>query len=268
MDQDNPDLLSDDDSRPFDTDLNHSRFRINPESRNLLLKFKEELSSIKDKHPEIISAVFFGSHVVSQANKNSDVDSIIFIDETKVKGIQPISSGRVTPDSNDSNYQFYRQTFDSIRESLSQNLELAPEKTEDVSFCLISKARIDNELNGLVQYLRDSNAYEKKHDRVNPEDYHHSLDFLFLIQAGRDLDPYRAYILRKLEQESDVAEQAWKEISSGLYFWERKRIGHLVDEYDKNLWPQSINQAIKIFGLEHTPPAFAAEKPHRPRPNL
>jgi len=211
------------------------RFRLNESSSVLLGKLQEGLKDCQEDYPEIVGLTVFGSQVkgVSRSPENgkgaSDIDFYLIVRDSDPSE----DSGLYEP-----TYHRSEDVYESFVDQMHKKLGMGREGFHGL-LLLVSKERIDFEIDKLMQ---NEGAFSR-------------LGYLFHMQIGNGLDPFRSYILKRLKDEGNVGDKIWRdqiikianEMESGKLPTDvaRKR-----DTNRKHMYPQSVNEAIDFYKLE------------------
>lgn len=239
--------------------LETHRFRVNENSRNVLSRYRSLIERVREKNPGIVGTVVYGSHVVGKSRENSDIDSYIFVDENEV-GLSETLGKRIKPDESDANWKTVDDDLgEKVRKQVREEFGLTLEETKDIRFRLLSKERIDNELDSLIEWKMSWMKYKAEGgERPSFDSPPENFRLLFHMQLGNGLNKYRAYVLKKLQGAGDVCEEVWNGAISMVGFMERGKVSKDVQEKDF-VFPGSLDEAIKVFGLENTEPAYGLD---------
>lgn len=235
--------------------LETHRFRIDDSSSRVLERFRAELEKFKSIHSEIIGATIFGSHTKGTARTEdhidgkSDIDSFIFVDEAKTNLPEKIEMVGVSGVDANNKYLIEVLTM-PFREIIAQTENVEIRILKDIRLRLLSKARIDQEL---IQ-MEDDYSWTAS-----------DLMRIFQLQIGHDLNPYRAYVLSELKKRGDKGEEIWKEraLDAVLYSENANLMKGFTDEKiefqekREQLYPQTIDDAVKYFHLENVQPKYS-----------
>lgn len=257
--------------------LESRRFQVTNESGETLRRFRDELKEFMEQHPEIVGSTVYGSHTKGKArgendpDGKSDIDSFIFIDEDKVDDINPESdSGISTIDSpnwktvNDGVGQEFKDLF-------AEAGSYSEEQMKGMSVRLISKSRIDNDIDEMYSYLQKMDDFENglsERPSFNERPMENDIGRLFQFQLGKGLDSYRAYILDELKQKGDLGDKIWEVfIFEDTLSTESQRLVKALaadaTDYDKgyikvrkSLFPHSVDEAVKYYHTEKIEPKY------------
>lgn len=229
-------------------ELGLNRFRLNEISRIKLGGYRLLYEKFSLENPSIVGTTIFGSQVVGRARSDSDIDSYLFIDEDiwNPNGVKN-PDARVAIEDNDKDWFEAMTTLGyNFRNLVGEKLGLTEVQRIEIRTRLLSKVRIDNEINALMGYTK------KRHNFSSVVYPNISIDKLFHLQLGRGLDGYRAYILGVLKQEGALGELVWQQMMETVEMMERR----LQVSRDPKIFPQTVDQAFKKFRLEHTKPKY------------
>ncbi|QQS39419.1 nucleotidyltransferase domain-containing protein [Candidatus Woesebacteria bacterium] len=229
--------------------LETHRFQINETSKVKLRKFRKLLTETQTKHPEIIAATVFGSQIIGKATDISDIDAVVFVDVNKA-GLSDKPDALFSDTRGDQNWeQVNGQIGDVFRNKASKLLPSAEAK-QGIKLRLISEARINNEMDNLINYQQQIDA-KKADGGISSvvERSRSDIHYLFHLQiGGSDLEKYRCIVLDRLAALGELGDEIWRDrIVFGVQFDENARLGE-VDRTSNELFPLSIEKAREKFG--------------------
>lgn len=203
--------------------LETHRFKINKESSEKI----KALRTILDKDECVVGGVVYGSHTYELENSNSDLDSIIFIDDNTL------------PDK-----------VEGLKLSLSASFKETEKK--GIRLKKISNDIVNKQVDSLIYY------FSQDISKRDPNNFPYTLlPDLFLMQIGsKKIDQYRKIVLDKIG-EANCGDDIWnKYLSSELLviFNKNNRLGN-SEKYNRfvekrsNIMPTSVKEARSYFGL-------------------
>jgi predicted nucleotidyltransferase len=197
--------------------LERKRFLLSnsPEIKKRLHKIQEIIYEMKEKYPEIISACIFGSMTKGYANKESDIDMYLILDQEKLDKLMESKERE-----ND------EECVSELDYRLAHDLKLQPEQITNVLGLAYSKKSI-------------TESIKKGNFRYTPQ--------LFLMSIGRDIEGYRKAVLDELEKEGSEGEKDWRTIVDRLIEFENIGLPNDLREKRRKFYPQTIAEAKKYF---------------------
>src|SRR3989344_837040 len=236
------------------TDLESHRFRLNEISSDKLPKLKSLLETLQREQPAVVGVTVFGSQVTGKATPSSDIDGYLFVDEDKLGVRSDDESATILPGEGDLVAEHVDQVIGhKFRSRLNRELNLPYIDALQMRIRLLSKKRIDNELNELIRFGREETAYKGVPQEFPKSPQNLNLNILFHMQLARGLDPYRSYVLRRLETEGLAGDVGWKHLIMSTELMER----YQKTTKDPKRYPQDTNTAIARFHLQKVTPAYS-----------
>lgn len=235
--------------------LETHRFLVDENSSQVLERFRTELEKFKAIHPEIIGATVFGSHTKGTARTEehkkgkSDIDAFIFVDEDKMTNHE-ISKDVGVSGMDATTKKLFEEITVPFRQIIADTEQIDIKELKDIRLRILSKERIDHDL-AMMDFHGDWPSSE--------------LMRIFQLQIGRDLDPYRSYVLSKLKGMGKLGNKIWEEgaLDAILYSENANLMKGFTDEKiefqekREQLYPQTIDDAIKYFHLENVQPKYS-----------
>lgn len=272
---------------PIDNYLSNHRFKLNAESKDTLSKFRDELKKHMSEHPEIVGVTVYGSQLKGRArgendeNGRSDIDSFIFVDEDKCPYLNQKELDKGVADTTGNNYRIVSSgdgAAGKLKKIIQDEFNYDDLGMKDMRVRLISEARINNDLDVLIEHVRkiiaaeksvdESDSYPDLNDRVFDAA---ELGKLFHLQLGRGLDVYRKKILDKLKSLGDIGDKIWKDYILEQITFESGNITPSISDLNlqnkKNereeyieqttefhnrrdqIYPKTVQKAIEYFNL-------------------
>lgn len=229
--------------------LETHRFSLNEVSKRLLTELRSVFKGFKKEHPEVIATVVYGSQVTGKADKESDVDSVIFVDVDKAR-LTDTSEAKLSDTEGDPNWEAVNERIGiPYREVVIEKLNLKEKDKRGIKLRLISVARVEKELEEAIAYRKESNAKEKRGEyRSGAEIPKTSLDLLFHLEiGGNGLNKYRNVVLNRLKEEGEIGDMVWRDhIVFGVQFRENGRLRG-VDRTSNELFPSTVAKAVEKF---------------------
>lgn len=261
--------------------LETHRFQVPEHSAEALKQFREEMAKFIEEHPEVVGVTIYGSHLKGTARAEtdpdgkSDIDCFVFVDEEN-RGLPVEADVKVSSTETSQNWlDMYGSIGQPFKDIYSKVSGFSNQEMKDIRFRLLSKARIDNEINAMVEYenqvVRSENG---EGERPPIQDWpKQDLGRLFNLQLGKNLDEYRSYILLELQKLGSLGDTIWEKYiyKNVLAEENNKLIRGTTDEaiafYEKRsqLFPQTVNDAIKYFKVDSVEPKYAEEIGEQPQ---
>lgn len=205
--------------------LETHRFALNDISSDKLNRFRWIIDRLKGDVPDIVGAVIFGSQIVGRSEKDSDIDSYVFVETDKVSDPNKIEKNRKL-----------------IQSRVSEHFGINEKESRQVRVREISESKIKDELEKIVNYKMN----HKRNDGLVPP----LVDFglLFHLQIGNGLNRYRQIVLRELNNmDEGIANEIWKEnVVFSIQFGENLGLKG-ISRAKNNLFPSTVKEAIKKF---------------------
>lgn len=217
------------------------RFNISPESMELFKDIRSEFLKLKENLPELSGMTFFGSRTLGREKKESDIDSVLFIEtENTSSGKNPISklSSTDIKEKVEKELNFHQKNKNSLAQlSIIWTIDTSLKETDN-DF---------NDFKNLVKEQRRGRLGFTRENTTMPQPAAAKLVARFFLGFGEGLYKNRKYILDRLEHEKE-GEIFWQKIIEYLSYIERtaktsKRLGLL--SYDN--YPKTIQEAQKFF---------------------
>lgn len=233
--------------------LETHRFSLNEISRPLLRELRKVFKDFRRNHPEVIATVEYGSQVTGQANKESDADSVVFVD-VDTAGLIDNPEARLSDTEGDPNWETINKEIGiPYREAVISRLNLKEKDKRGIKLRLISIARVEKELEDAITYRKESQAKEIAGEyRSGAEIPKTSLDLLFHLQIGGNaLNKYRNIVLNRLKAEGEIGDRVWRDhIVFGVQFRENGRLRG-IDRTSNDLFPSTIAKAVEKFQVNN-----------------
>lgn len=252
--------------------LESSRFQVSEQSGEVLHQFRRELQKFVAAHPEIVGTAVYGSHVKGTARQESDpkgksdVDAFVFIDED-VANLPPEPGLGVSDTEKSLNWgKMNGEVGGPFKEIFSKVANYDATAMKDIRFRLLSKGKIDTDLDAMANYLEKVRMSENGQGERPSLDERPVADIarMFHLQLGQGLDEYRAYVLAKLKEKGVLGDQVWE-----TFFYEDtlaqenaklvKGMGQDAADFQEarsKLFPHSIDEAASYFNLTETTPKY------------
>jgi len=229
--------------------LSTHRFDISERASENLASIKRVLTGYQQNHPEVIGMTMYGSQTKGLDTETSDFDGYLFVEDESGLPSDPSEPKRITPQDIDPTYdKVYSNVAPEFRSLVERELQIPPERTKHIKVRILSKERIDTEVNDLLSYCLAREEYFDDTNKTYPDLPSSSLDLLFHLQLGNGLDHYRAYTLNRLKNGGAIGELAWKLILESTVIMETR--GRKNPE--PYLYPKTLDEAIKRYGLTNT----------------
>lgn len=201
--------------------LEKKRFVLSPDPELLkrLRSLHEALKKAKKYNPEIISIGLFGSMTKGYATESSDIDAVLFINETKL-------DQRRKDEHLDSDYGSVTHYKDNFIRQLQDALQLTS-----------------------IEQLKDFRVEYVSADllRKSARRFPSTLTDLFLLSVSRDIEPYRKIVLDELESMGSEGEEIWRSIMQDLAEKENAGLNPEMIHQRELLYPKSISAAKNYF---------------------
>ncbi len=248
--------------------LEKKRFVLSSEefAKGRIKGVRGSFKELSEQYPELLSVNLYGSMTKGNATPESDVDSIVFVDEEKASEIR----GKVDVE------ELKKKIDEAFREKLTDKFGVAKDFTFNRDFTMtvnfLSRESIDKELDYLAKEFERLEDLKKRDATYKNIDsswamWPQGISFacirlvnMFIgVSIGNGIKRYRAYLLNKLKAMGDVGEQIWKEGVRFIRVHERadvkeKKEDETYDEFSeryknqyKNLYPQSVDEAIRYY---------------------
>lgn len=222
------------------------RFHIQHEdwARERVHGIRESLYEIQIENPEVCGYTIFGSLVKGLSRPEtdpdpSDLDIAVFVEADDVESVY--GDNTLTKESVDGfmSIQFsepVRQYYEeSIKASLLKTCNLTtPELVNDVRVYPISRKLIDEEINFLIQEV-----HEGRKRFVSPGA---PLWHLFHLGVGKGIEPYRGYLIRKLQSSGSAGDVIWEKIIYNVEALERDNRVNTSLKY-----PRILSDAADVY---------------------
>lgn len=258
--------------------LRKHRFRLTHESAHLLNLARTSFQEYISQHPEIVGITVYGSQVKGRARSEnhpegkSDIDGYFFIDED-LAGLEPDDQvHRLSSDNSRNRITMAETTGKNFHAHLAAALGYSSDELKDFRLKLVSKEIIDTEIMAMRRYLEEIEASEQGQGprpafETRPQS---DMTTMFHLQIGKNLDPYRKYVLNALQNMGSIGDRIWEDFfyQTELSRESGKLVKGISDEaiqfsIDRTaLFPHTVDDAIKYFQLDNTQPKYglASEK--------
>lgn len=215
--------------------LEESRFRFSEETSKFLKESKSQLKWWREQEPGVLGMSFYGSRTVKKDKEQSDLDVVVFYDDTKIK-----IEGGTSDIAERTEFQFMELNFDYTQDPLPYQLNRI--------INLSQKSIIEN-LDEFSKLLSPDGTYEIKGENIE-SDLVWKVVSPFFLAIGEELYKARAEILAQLEKREN-GEKIWQGIVKLLSWIERdgntEKRGPLPAY---NSYPQTIEDAKRFFHLK------------------
>lgn len=243
----------------LETKLETSRFQLSSESLELIKKARIQLEKLKQTEPAVLGFGFFGSRIIKNENKESDLDCIIFYDGSKYD--------KDTEDKlvwNDEKFEFEAKTIkhektirhnqDLIYGKLKSRLyDIKTNETHWIPYQVANT--VDLSHNGIIENIEHFKEFIELNKFKSGEygsEKGLSNDIWgtvapFFLSVGDGVYKARLNLLSELERRSD-GEDIWKQIIGCLSWIERDaetKKRYSLSKY--KFYPQTIEDAKKFF---------------------
>lgn len=190
--------------------LKEKRFMLssNPELRGRLRKLREVFYQLNQKFPEVIALSLFGSMVKGYANENSDVDLMLFFDDSQEHHSAPF-------------YQEY----------LGEEMKLDSDSLSTIVLGISEKS---------VKQMTRLAAHGLHYHNID-------LKNLFLLSIGDNIKRYRKIVLDELEKAGVQGQEAWVSIMGMLENFENQGFSEELRNERESLYPWTIEEGKRYF---------------------
>lgn len=199
------------------------------EIRKKLHDLRDAVESLHERFPEMIGCTFFGSQTKGYAQKRSDIDAYLLVDEDTV-------SDKIRTQAHD----------------LSINQELMKERRLDELHEEIVKSLHKIGLNlGLGSGIGIRSISWKKIEQFCQGDIldenNLAVMHLFHMGVGDNIYPRREQIISTLENMGDAGERLWTILMEKLFEWENKFFDETLKKKRRELYPKTLSEGREYF---------------------
>lgn len=227
------------------------RFELHSENapeglaRERLRVFRDALSEVQERYPEVLGATIFGSTVKGRVKSESDIDSYLFIDADKaVEAKRPFNTVNV--------YDRHTSTptdprLADLRMKLTMELDLTVKQVMHIFEIPISAEIIHEMVSSEATNVANRIKLEEENPHLHPQPLSsvtdmHTIRALFHLGVNdAGIRPYRAQAIEEMKKLGTVGERLWQDITRHVLYYEEGRRGAEI------YFPKTLDEAARIY---------------------
>lgn len=225
----------------------------NAKERELFGEVGEACRQAVAKYDCLVGVAVYGSRVKGYAGPKSDLDVVFIFDSSRFNPAQfSFDTHGEVPNADIAKSKIRHELHTKLRNVMQSqvvqkenNEVVVDRRVSDEVVDLISSENMHARLQAREFMIQSAESPEAYADRIRP------FWIIFLPVFGNKISAIRASVLRTLQEQGQAGERAFSVIMECLKRWENHPFSESVqDVRNKNLYPQTIDEAFKYYRLE------------------